>query len=108
MISGLQTLSMSASTKDGSALLSLTNLDAESERNVEVNLRGGRFEVGRARVLTADQLADYNTAERPRAVAPRSLDDVKRSGDTVTIQVPAHSFVTVELEAVGVGQDVRR
>ena len=102
---GLRTLSMSASTKDGSALLSLTNLDAESERTVEVDLRGGAFEVGRARVLTADQLADHNTAERPGAVAPRDLDEVKQSGDTLTIQLPAHSFVTVELESVGVGQD---
>ena len=62
---GLRTLSMSASTKDGTALLSLTNLDAESERIVEVDLRGGAFEVGRARVLTADQLADHNTAGGP-------------------------------------------
>jgi alpha-L-arabinofuranosidase len=105
---GLRTLSMSASTKDGSALLSLTNLDTESERTVEVDLRGGAFEVGRARVLTADQLADYNTAQRPDAVAPQDLDEVKRSGDTLTIQVPAHSFVTVELEFVGIRQDLER
>ena len=98
---GLRTLSMSASTKDGSALLSLTNLDAESARTVEVDLRGGAFEVGRARVLTAAQLADHNTAERPGLVAPQDLEEVKRSRDTLTIQVPAHSFVTVELESVG-------
>jgi hypothetical protein len=41
-------------------------------------------------------------------VAPRDLDEVKRSGDTLTIQVPAHSFVTVELESVRVGQDLQR
>jgi alpha-L-arabinofuranosidase len=75
---------------------------------VEVDLRGGAFEVGRARVLTADQLADYNTAQRPDAVAPQDLDEVKRSGDTLTIQVPAHSFVTVELEFVGIRQDLER
>jgi alpha-N-arabinofuranosidase len=105
---GLRTLSISASTKNGSALLSLTNLDAESERIVEVDLRGGTFDVGRARVLTANQLADYNSAERPGAVAPRDLDEIKQSGDTLTIQVPAHSFVTVELESVGLGQDRSR
>jgi alpha-N-arabinofuranosidase len=104
----LRTLSMSASTKDGTALLSLTNLDAETERIVEVDLRGGAFEVGRTRVLTADQLADYNTADRPAAVAPQVLDEVKRSADTLTIQVPAHSFVTVELDSVGVSQDRQR
>ena len=105
---GLRTLSMSASTKDGSALLSLTNLDTESERTVEVDLRGGAFQVGRARVLTAAQLADHNTTDRPSLVASENLDEIKRSGDTLTIQVPAHSFVTVELESVGVSQDLQR
>ena len=95
---------MSASTKDGSALLSLTNLDAESERIVEIELRGGDFELGRARVLTADQLSDFNTAQRPGMVSPRDLDEVKESGDTLVLQLPAHSFVTVELEAVRVGK----
>jgi alpha-N-arabinofuranosidase len=104
----LRTLSMSASTKDGSALLSLTNLDTESERTVEVDLRGGAFEVGRARVLTAAQLADHNTTDRPSLVASENLDEVKRSGDTLTLQVPAHSFVTVELDSVGVGRDLQR
>ena len=104
----LRTLSMSASTKDGSALLSLTNLDAESERVVDVDLRGGAFHVGRARVLMAEVLADRNTGDQPDAVAPRELDEVKRSGDTLTIQLPPHSFVTVELEAVEVGPDRRR
>jgi alpha-N-arabinofuranosidase len=95
---GLRTLSMSASTKNESALLSLTNLDAESERTVEVDLRGAAFEVERARVLTAGELADHNTSERPGLVTPADLDDVKQSGETLTIQLPAHSFVTVELE----------
>jgi len=96
----LRTLSMSASSKDGSALLSLTNLDAASSRTVEVDLRGGAFEVGRTRVLNAAQLADHNTAERPDLVTPRALEEVKRSRETLTIEVPAHSFVTVELESV--------
>ena len=102
--SDLRMLSMSASTKDGSALLSLTNLDAESERIVEIELRGGDFELGRARVLTADQLSDFNTAQRPGMVSPRDLDEVKESGNTLVLQLPAHSFVTVELEAVRVGK----
>jgi alpha-N-arabinofuranosidase len=96
----LRTLSMSASTKDGSALLSLTNLDAASARTVEVDLRGAAFDLGRARILNAAQLADRNTAERPDLVTPQGLEEVKRSNETLTIEVPAHSFVTVELESV--------
>ena len=96
----LRTLSMSASTKDGSALLSLTNLDAASARTVEVDLRGAAFDVGRARILTAAQLADHNTAEQPDRVTPQEFEEVKRSRETLTIEVPAHSFVTVELDSV--------
>ena len=96
----LRTLSMSASTKNGSALLSITNLDAASARTVEVDLRGAAFEVGRTRILTAAQLADHNAAERPDLVTPQTLEEVKRSKETLTIEVPAHSFVTVELESV--------
>ena len=54
----------------------------------------------RARVLTAAGLADHNTAQRPRAVVPKDLDEINRSGDTLTIHVPEHSFVTVELDSV--------
>ena len=97
---------MSASTKEGSALLSLTNLDAGSARTVEVDLRGAAFDLGRVRVLTAARLADHNTAEQPALVAPQDLEEVKRSGETLTIQLPAHSFVTVELDDVETGQQL--
>ncbi|HEX5938995.1 MAG TPA: alpha-L-arabinofuranosidase C-terminal domain-containing protein, partial [Dehalococcoidia bacterium] len=89
---------------DGSALLSLTNLDAKSGRTVEIDLRGGSFEVRKARVLTSAQLADHNTAERPRLVAPEDLDEVKRSGESLTIHLPAHSFATVEFEIAEAAQ----
>ena len=69
-----------------------------------MDLRGAAFQVGRARVLTAAGLADHNTAQQPRTVVPKDLDEINRSGDTLTIRVPAHSFVTVELDGVGAAQ----
>lgn len=94
----LSLLSMSASTKDGAVLLSLTNLDADASRSVAIDLRGGDFAVKRARVLCAPQLTDHNTAEQPEVVVPRALQEVTRTGDTLTIELPAHSFATVELK----------
>jgi alpha-L-arabinofuranosidase len=73
---------------------------------VEVDLRGAAFDVGRVRVLTAAQLADHNTAEQPDLVAPQDVEEVKRSGQTLTIQLPAQSFVTVELEGIETGQQL--
>ena len=99
----LRLVSLSASTKDQTVLISLTNLDDTAPQTVEVDLRGGTFAVGRCRVLTADGLAEHNTVDRPDAVVPRELSDVRRSGSTLTVELPAHSFVTVELEDVGTG-----
>ena len=94
----LPTVSMSASSKNGSALLSLTNLDAALTRTVEVDLRGTDYELTRARILTADQLTDHNTTTQPGLVTPQDHEEIKRSRETLTIQLPAHSFVTVEVK----------
>src|SRR5699024_11997288 len=57
----LDLLSASASTRDDSALISLTNLDAERERTVVLDLRGREVAGHRARVLTAPTLQTHNT-----------------------------------------------
>ncbi|WP_369387007.1 alpha-L-arabinofuranosidase C-terminal domain-containing protein [Streptomyces sp. CG1] len=74
---GLETVSVSAGVKDGSVLVSLSNLDAEVPAEVTLNLRGGRVGGAQARVLTADRLQAHNTPQTPRAVAPRSFDGVR-------------------------------
>jgi alpha-N-arabinofuranosidase len=97
----LQTLSVSASSKDGRALISLTNLHADRAQSVELDLRGGDFRVGPAQILTAPRLQDHNSFGRPDAVAPRSFDGVTVSGSILRIDLPAHCFATVSLEVSG-------
>lgn len=89
-------VSLSASAKDDKALISLTNLNLTDPADVSIEFRGGRFEVGRARVLSADGPAAYNDVANPAAVAPSDLG-TQRSGTTVTLTLPPHSFATVEL-----------
>jgi alpha-N-arabinofuranosidase len=89
---------MSASAKDGRALISLTNLEADVAQTVEIDLRGGDFAIAQSRILTAARLQDHNTTEQPAAVAPQAFDGVDRNGQRLTVELPAHSFVTVELE----------
>ena len=93
----LRTLSVSASTKDGQALISLTNLEADAPQRVELDLRGLGFEVIRARVLTAPHLQDHNTADDPEAVRPADFESFTRSGRRLALELPEHSFVTVQL-----------
>lgn len=93
----LRTLSMSASARAGSALVSLTNLDAAAAQDVELTLRGGSPTLAGARVLTASDLNCHNTAACPDAVAPRPLEGVELIDNTLRLTMPPHSFATVEL-----------
>ena len=99
----LETLSMTASTKDGQALISLTNLDADDAQTVEVDLRGGEFELGESRILTADRLQDLNTFDQPEGVLPRTFDGVSRVDGRLRMELPPHSFVTVRLRLGAAG-----
>ena len=91
----LTTVSVSASRKDGRLLVSLSNLDASSPADVEIDLRGGAVEGVEAAILTAGTLRDHNTPQAPSAVAPRSYDGVTPAGRRLRVHLPAHSFVTV-------------
>ncbi|RKS80012.1 alpha-N-arabinofuranosidase [Motilibacter peucedani] len=93
----LRTFSASASAKDGRALVSLTNLDADRPVDVELDLRGAGVGTPSARILTADSLARHNTADEPDAVVPQAFSGARVEGGALRLELPAHSFVTVEL-----------
>ena len=94
----LPLLSASASTKDGAALVSLSNLDAEQPRTVVLDLRGADVAGFSARVLTAASTAEHNTPQNPDAVAPAAHDGIRRHERGLEVDLPAHSYVTVSLE----------
>jgi alpha-N-arabinofuranosidase len=91
----LETVSISASRKDGRLLVSLSNLDTEAAADVEIDLRGGTLGEIESLILTAGALQDHNTPESPESVAPRPHEGVSVEGDTLRVHLPAHSFVTV-------------
>ena len=92
----LSTVSVSASRKDGKVLFSLSNLDAEEDVEVELDLRGGSVGKAASRILGAEALQAHNTPETPDAVAPREHEGVTVTGKGLRVRLPAHSFVTVE------------
>jgi alpha-N-arabinofuranosidase len=93
----LPMISASASTKDGAALVSLSNLDADAARKVVLDLRGAELASWDARVLTADSTAAHNTPEAPDAVSPVAHDGVRPHPRGLEVDLPAHSYVTVSL-----------
>lgn len=92
----LDTLSASASIKDGAVLISVSNLDAEEPVEVTLDLRGGAVGEPTARLLTADRLQVHNSPESPEAVVPSPFDGVKPTGQGLVLTLPPHSFVTVQ------------
>jgi alpha-N-arabinofuranosidase len=94
----LKTLSMSASTKDGQTLISLTNLEADAAHTVEIDMRGGECQVAQSRILTSPRLPDHNSTQQPDTVLPQKFDGVTQSGHTLQVELPAHSFATVQLQ----------
>lgn len=91
-------LSMSASTKDGTALVSLSNLDAEAPTTLVLDLRGADVTGFSARVLTAPTIRTHNTPEHPDAVVPVAHDGVRRHPRGLEVDLPARSYTTVRLE----------
>lgn len=93
----LPALSVSASTREGSALVSLTHAGLDGDLEVAIDLRGREASVRRARVLASDDVRDVNDFDAPERVAPRDLEASVEEG-VLRVTLPPHSFATVELE----------
>ncbi|GAA4993898.1 alpha-N-arabinofuranosidase [Actinopolymorpha pittospori] len=94
----ISTLSASASVKDGAMLLSATNLDTTDDARLQIEIRGADWQLGTARILTAPKVQSHNTTGEPAAVSPQPFSDVRRDGVNLVVDLPAHSFVTVEVQ----------
>ena len=90
----LPLISVSASTKDGQALISVSNLDLDAEARLQLDLRGREVAEVSGRLLTADEPQSHNTDQAPTAVAPVPLEVTLADGVVSTV-LPPHSFATL-------------
>ncbi|WP_305080821.1 alpha-N-arabinofuranosidase [Pseudonocardia sp. TRM90224] len=95
-------LSISASTKEGTALVSLSNFALDAATSLRLDLRGRAVTATRARILTADAPQRHNTAAAPDEVVPTDFAVELRPGALGSVELtavlPPHSFATVELD----------
>ncbi|MDR0981794.1 MAG: alpha-N-arabinofuranosidase [Culturomica sp.] len=84
--------------KDGKVHISLSNVDADNEQTVTINLTGVKATKAVGEILTAKDMTDYNTFEHPDAVKPVPFKDAKVNKDVLTLKLPAKSIVTLELQ----------
>ncbi|WP_205857795.1 alpha-N-arabinofuranosidase [Phytoactinopolyspora endophytica] len=92
-----ESVSASASVKDGRVLVSMTNLDLHDDARIRLDLRGAGWTLGEGRILTASSVQAHNTVDDLSAVAPEKFDGAQRDGESLVVDLPAHSFATVQL-----------
>ncbi|MCM1448764.1 MAG: alpha-N-arabinofuranosidase [Clostridiales bacterium] len=92
-----QTVSATASEKDGVVTVSLTNVDLSNDCEVEVNLGALATRKVTGMILTSRNIADYNDFGKPEMVAPKPFDGAKIKGNTLTVKMPAKSIVSLTL-----------
>jgi alpha-N-arabinofuranosidase len=84
--------------KAGVMHLSLTNIDPNQARTINVAVRGQAVSTVTGRILTAPLMTAHNTFEQPNAVHPVAFTGAKLAGGTLTVQLPAKSLVVLELK----------
>ena len=93
-------LSGSASVRDKSLTVTLTNPSLQESVVTRIRLSGGaHLREGRATVLTHQDMHATNTFERPNEVGLAALP-AQVSGDTATITIPKQAVVAVSLQLV--------
>ncbi len=94
----LDLVSVTASTTEDSALVSLANLDIGAPAEVVLDLRGRTARCRGARILTASTPASHNTPQTPCAVAPVAFDGVREHPRGLLVELPPHSYLTAEFQ----------
>ena len=77
--------------------LTLTNVDPNQARIINVSVRGQAVTSVSGRILTAGQMNAYNTFEQPNAVRPTAFDGARLAGERLTVPLPPKSVVVLEL-----------
>ena len=85
--------------KDGVIHISLSNVDTQNNQEIVIELSGLKDKKVSGEILTANNLTDHNTFDRPNIVSPKVFNGAKiLNENTITINLPAKSIVTLELK----------
>jgi alpha-L-arabinofuranosidase len=91
-------VSVSASKdKSGKIHITLTNADPHNVIEVNMDIRGFKAADVTGTVLTAKELATYNTFENPNAIKSIPFNGAKLEKSQLKVKLPAASIVMIEL-----------
>jgi len=97
-IDSIPAVSASASRdKSGTIHVTMSNLDPNATRTVTVDIQGASATSATGRVISGDKMDAFNTFERPDVVTPATFTGARVANGQLTVTLPAHSVVVLEL-----------
>jgi alpha-N-arabinofuranosidase len=88
----------SASVKDGVVSITLCNLNPNKAVSVDCNFPGNEFKSAEGKIVTSENMNDYNDFGQDEKVAMSDFKVEKPAKGNLNIEIPAHSVVLVQLK----------
>ena len=87
-------------SRDANGLIhiSLSNVDLQESQEIELNLGEVKAKSVTGRILTANNIGDYNSFEKPNVVAPKEFTGAKVNKGSLKVTLPAKSIVVLEVK----------
>ncbi len=83
---------------DGKIHLTVANLFAARGQKISCDFNGFQINKIKGEILSSVQITDCNTFEKPNVVVPKGFSDFKINKNIIELQMPAKSFVVLEIE----------
>ena len=87
-----------AKTVDGRLVISLVNVSLDEKQEMTLTLDGFLAKNVTGRILTSQNVADFNDFAHPQRVAPVDFRDARLKKNVLTVKLPAHSVVVLTVE----------
>jgi alpha-N-arabinofuranosidase len=83
--------------RNGVVHVTMSNLDPTRPHDATVELKGASASSATGRILTAATMNGHNTFERPDVVKPVPFTGARVAGGQLTVSLPPHSVIVLEL-----------
>ncbi len=95
----IKAISASASKdKNGTVHVSVVNIDAAKSQQLTINLGDVKANSVSGRILTSGKVQDHNSFEQPTKVKPAEFKSASISNGVLSLNIPPHSVVVLELK----------
>src|SRR6202008_3971530 len=84
--------------KNGVTHISLVNIDAHNEQEVNIDLGGLSAKAVTGRILRSGKLQDHNSFDNPEKIKPVVFTNAMLNGNNLVVRIPAFSVVVLEIK----------